>query len=480
MLEQFLNGRWIAHRAWRAVLLVGFGLSSGPDAVGAESAAESAGQPPMIPVGLDAYRQWDRWPYQRIGARAYMRSTYDRSGGNETADASHFLYQVAEDFNVTLDVEGTGVLYFKRTNHWHGSPRFFFDDSQTPQAQGTGTEEWGGGGDYWGGRNMTIPLAGHPVGVRRAEDAANAEELIHSAYRFLLADLSPFGKRAVIRFEHGAINLSEEHYRSVAYWYGLPAASLVLTDQLNVGDADSEQAHGYHSPQASEPYEITSRYEWGPDTVPRSVSLQSETVLAEPRDFVEFEFEAAAGVSYSIWVRGKSAGGHLTDATWFQFDDRIGTGQLGAGHSHPKGFGNWRDDTPANTWSWSSALPGEPPQTVTFDRDGVHRLRVQLRHGPHQFDQIWLSASQKTRPKGARPIARPSAEAGLNQIVLDVGEARKVVGNFAVIQDFSASGQNAFAVGAAMTEIYPAHTETGRVTTGTSGFTVRVTTGARQ
>ena len=45
-----------------------------------------------VPVGLDAYRQWERWPYQRIGVRAYMRSTYDRSGGNEGADASHFLY----------------------------------------------------------------------------------------------------------------------------------------------------------------------------------------------------------------------------------------------------------------------------------------------------------------------------------------------------------------------------------------------------
>src|SRR6185503_18735195 len=75
-----------------------------------------------IPVGLDAYRQWERWSYQRIGARAYMRSTYDRSGGNETADASHFLYQEREDFNVTLDVEGAGILYFVRTNHWHGSP----------------------------------------------------------------------------------------------------------------------------------------------------------------------------------------------------------------------------------------------------------------------------------------------------------------------------------------------------------------------
>src|SRR3712207_2927966 len=81
-----------------------------------------ADEPPVIPVGLDAYRQWERWPYQRIGVRAYMRSTYDRAGGNEGADASHFLYQEADDFNVSLDVQGPGVLYFARYNHWHGSP----------------------------------------------------------------------------------------------------------------------------------------------------------------------------------------------------------------------------------------------------------------------------------------------------------------------------------------------------------------------
>ena len=86
------------------------------------SARVVAEEPPVIPIGLDAYRQWDHWPYQRIGARAYMRSTYDRSGGNEGADASHFLYREADDFNVALDVEGPGVLEFARYNHWHGSP----------------------------------------------------------------------------------------------------------------------------------------------------------------------------------------------------------------------------------------------------------------------------------------------------------------------------------------------------------------------
>ncbi|MEO7143459.1 MAG: DUF2961 domain-containing protein, partial [Bryobacteraceae bacterium] len=553
------------------------------------SAATGAAAPPVIPVGPDAYRMWARWPYQRIGARAYMRSTYDRNGGNERADAAHFLYQLADDNNVSLDLQGPGILYFVRYNHWHGSPwhydvdgvdhivqetstadplhpspnsvflperlfpkplawtwadtkgadlswvpvgfqksfrmgysrtfygtgyyiydqfvagarlsrpivswdgntppdpdvlhlinragsdvappsgsagvreasgqfsvpaqspvlvwasphgaamvralefsvprsqalafsrarlrvtwdgrsepsidvpvslfygagllynrdnreylvksfpmvirygkdrvylscyfpmpyfrsariellgdgkaaipdvawkirygpfkdppnqvgyfhatyrdhptpelgqdlvlldtrktedggdwsgqfvgtsfifshaavlrtlegdpRFFFDDSQTPQGQGTGTEEWGGGGDYWGGVNMTLPFAGHPTGARNAKAAVSPEDRIESAYRFLLADLMPFGKNAVIRLEHGGVNESTEHYETVTYWYGLPAPSLIQTDELRIGDESSESRHRYSSPDASKPYEITSRYEWGPDIV---------------------------------------------------------------------------------------------------------------------------------------------------------------------------------------------------------------------
>jgi D-arabinan exo alpha-(1,3)/(1,5)-arabinofuranosidase (non-reducing end) len=565
--------------------------------------ASLASELPVTPVGYDAYRQWDRWPQQRIGVRAYMRSTYDRRGGNEGADASHFLYQLADDFNVTLDVEGPGILYFARYNHWHGSPwhyvvdgrdylvqetstadpthpsansvflpqkafpiplawtwtatkgadlswvpvpfehsfqmaysrthygtgyyiydqfmagiplsrrlhswstnveppadvlkliarsgddlvpavhsregvklkleeqsgsleltanepvtwlnltngpgmiralefsapkdqavqfgrarlritwdnrsapsidapvalffgtgtfynrdgreflvkafpvhvrfdenevhaacyfpmpffrsarfelvgpdqsvspvhwsvrtapctqpanqlayfhatyrdfpkpeagedlvpldtrktegggdwsgqfvgtsiifsdrailgtlegdpRFFFDDSLTPQAQGTGTEEWAGGGDYWGGQTMTLPFAGHPTGARNLAAAKNDEDKIESAYRFLLADLMPFGRNAVIRLEHGGEDQSTEHYRTVTFWYGLPAASLVKTDELKIGDTNSEAAHRYNSPEASAPYEITSRYEWGVDKLNGREVFPAET-----------------------------------------------------------------------------------------------------------------------------------------------------------------------------------------------------------
>jgi len=81
-----------------------------------------AAETPILPVGLDAYRMWDHWADQRIGQRTYMRSTYDRSGGNLNADASNFLFQLADDRNVTLDIEARGVVAFVRYNHWHGSP----------------------------------------------------------------------------------------------------------------------------------------------------------------------------------------------------------------------------------------------------------------------------------------------------------------------------------------------------------------------
>jgi len=105
------------------------------------AAVHAAAQQQPIPVGLDAYRDWDRWDEQRIGMRAYMRSTYDRRGGNEGADASHFLYQLSDDFNVTLDLEGPGILMFSRFNHWHGSPWHFVVDGKDNLVEETSTAD---------------------------------------------------------------------------------------------------------------------------------------------------------------------------------------------------------------------------------------------------------------------------------------------------------------------------------------------------
>jgi hypothetical protein len=164
---------------------------------------------------------------------------------------------------------GTSFVFSDRAalGTLEGDPRFFFDDSASPQGQGTGTEEWGGGGDYWGGQTMTLPLAGHPVGAVGPAAARNDEDRIESAYRFLVADAMPFGRNALIQLEHGAENDSTEHYRSVAYWYGRPGACLAPTDGLDVGDAADEARHRYRSPGAPAVDTLTSRYELGVDTL---------------------------------------------------------------------------------------------------------------------------------------------------------------------------------------------------------------------
>jgi len=751
------------------------------------STAAVADEPPIVPVGLDAYRMWHKWPQQRIGVRAYMRSTYDRRGGNEAADASHFLYQKADDHNVTLDVEGSGVLYFARYNHWHGSPwhyvvdgtdhlvcetstadpnkpvegsvfepkdlfpnpltwtwsvtkgadlmwvpipfeksfqmaysrthygtgyyiyhqfvpgtklsqpikawdgktppdtgvlevmgrvgqqqsapagsspgpkwisvpaegateiarlrgpavvrhlrfviprasamdaakvrlrvtwddrrdpsidaplalfygagtlynrdgreflvksfpmqiryfdesvelacnfpmpffrnarielvgagkaidraewevryeplrdppnhvgyfhatykdhgpdprlgedlvlldtrqtegggdwsgsfvgtswifshnavlntlegdpRFYFDDSMSPQAYGTGTEEWGGGGDYWGGRNMTLPFAGHPCGAPGAKEAKNDLDKIQSAYRFLLADLMPFGKNARITLEHGGTNDSKEHYETVTYWYGLPAASLVQSDELKVGDVSSEKAHNYVSPDASEPYEITSRYEWGVDTLAPGFDQPQQ----DPAHYAEFQFEAKPDAKYFIWVHGKAiSDNNMSDAFWMQFNDLIGTPRLGATYNHPKAFGNWLDGVPANTWAWSSALPNEPPQTVTFAKPGKHRLRIQPRHATHVLDRIWLSTTRSKRPDDS---ASPRTAADLSEVVLTANDAVKLQGEVKRVEDAGDAGGKVLSIGGASEfVVYPPHTDRGRKTTGTSEFTLQV------
>jgi hypothetical protein len=87
----------------------------------------------------------------------------------------------------------------------------------------------------------------------------------------------PFGRNARIQLEHGGQNESTEHYQTVAYWYGSPSPTLVHTDQLKIGSAASENEHRYSSPTASEPYSLTSRYEWGVDTLNGKEIYPAET-----------------------------------------------------------------------------------------------------------------------------------------------------------------------------------------------------------
>lgn len=156
----------------------------------------------------------------------------------------------------TGSVVGTSVIFSTSgdVNTLEGNPLFFLDDSGDPQGQGTGTEEWGGGGNFWNFSNITtLPFEGHPVGSYMGTGQAG----IQSTYRFLLADLLPFGKHAIFKLQHGATDTSTQHYMTLAYWYGLPVASLIKTDSLQLGNSTSESAHSY-SASGSTSYTVPS------------------------------------------------------------------------------------------------------------------------------------------------------------------------------------------------------------------------------
>ena len=66
-------------------------------------------EPPVIPIGTDAYVHWDMLPYQKLNVRAYMKSTYDRSGFNKGANGGFYLYQESDTFNAVMDERGSGT-----------------------------------------------------------------------------------------------------------------------------------------------------------------------------------------------------------------------------------------------------------------------------------------------------------------------------------------------------------------------------------
>ena len=122
--------------------------------------------------------------------------------------------------------------------------------------------------------------------------------------------------------------------------------------------------------------------------------------VAEPTVWFRIEFLADAA-EYFVWIRAKTDGDTLTDSTWIQFDDQIGTDQHTADKIAPeRGLGNWRDAFDEGVYVWASQ-DAPPPSVVSveFEEQGLHTLLMQPRQVPHFIDQVLLSQEQDERPK---------------------------------------------------------------------------------
>src|SRR5437588_2030600 len=164
-----------------------------------------------------------------------------------------------------LDVRGSGKLVGTVINFTapdgtlEGDPHIYLDDSQTPQIAGTGTEEWGLGGNYWnGGKQVSLPLGGLPSSINNPP-GTNIDGA--ALYRFLIADSIPFNRHLVVRWEHGGADESVHAYRATMLWYGTPAQTALLSDNVLPAVPASRNAHHYVA-TGEHTYQLTAAYEY--------------------------------------------------------------------------------------------------------------------------------------------------------------------------------------------------------------------------
>ncbi len=157
---------------------------------------------------------------------------------------------------VGISYTETGPLNSAETLFMEGNEHVYFDGSQTPAINGTGTEDFFDGGYYYA--NGPFTLFDH--GATDIETVAPLEGET-SQYRLLLQDPWNFRDGIVLGIQHGAGDGLPTANHSVVFWYGNGLQGMDETDSIEVGNAASRSAAGYTSIPAVAPQTLTSFYE---------------------------------------------------------------------------------------------------------------------------------------------------------------------------------------------------------------------------
>jgi D-arabinan exo alpha-(1,3)/(1,5)-arabinofuranosidase (non-reducing end) len=127
--------------------------------------------------------------------------------------------------------------------HLEGDERIYIDGSRYPQIHGTGLEDFFNGGFYFARGAFVLPTHGNPSQAPMSERRPGLN--LRSAYRFFLGDAVPFYAGIRVTIEHGPTNDVPAEMSSTVLYYGVSEATLVETDQIEVGSDDSEEAHDF-------------------------------------------------------------------------------------------------------------------------------------------------------------------------------------------------------------------------------------------
>ncbi|MGC5614947.1 DUF2961 domain-containing protein [Georgenia sp. Z1491] len=197
-------------------------------------------------------------------------------------------------------------------NYLEGDERVFVDGSRSPQIHGTGSEDFYHGGWYFNRNEFSAPLNGAPAMQTGILDCPNQCD---AAYRLMLAEAVSFGSGIEFGIEPGPTANEPGLYGSTAFWYGHEGvSSLRVTDRIDVGNAESEDAHAYTG--GGEVESLTSTFEGrhGPSPVTEDLRASEEAVsftvaVAEDND--------------GVWLRRTSDQAHGYQAVEVAVDGEV-------------------------------------------------------------------------------------------------------------------------------------------------------------
>ena len=112
----------------------------------------------------------------------------------------------------TMTIEGTYPPYYLE-----GNERAYINGAKAPEIQGTGTEDFFGGGWYFFDHLFSLPLTGYTA--HQTLSSGCPRPTCKSMYRIMLADAVPFSRSILYEIQNGASDGPSATYSSTAYWY---------------------------------------------------------------------------------------------------------------------------------------------------------------------------------------------------------------------------------------------------------------------
>jgi hypothetical protein len=123
-----------------------------------------------------------------------------------------------------LKTRGSGTFVGTTMTMEGGSPPFYMEGNErayvngaTPQIQGTGTEDFFGGGWYFFDHLFSLPLTGYTA--HQTSSSGCPKPTCKSMYRIMIDDAVPFSRSILYQIQNGAGNGPPAIYSSTTYWY---------------------------------------------------------------------------------------------------------------------------------------------------------------------------------------------------------------------------------------------------------------------